>query len=91
MGRLIIDGLTVLEDRAQSSNISWNVSGPLYVGGVPPGRAQNNIQVWHKRTLGAAVKANGVKYMWESFSVSYDIIRNPWKRMKSLSKECGTG
>ncbi|XP_059212567.1 laminin subunit alpha-4 [Centropristis striata] len=44
MGRLIIDGLTVLEDRAQGSNASWQVSSPLYVGGVPPGRAQKNIQ-----------------------------------------------
>jgi len=46
MGRLIIDGLTVLEDRAQGSNVSWHVSSPLFVGGVPPGRAQKNIQVW---------------------------------------------
>ncbi|KAM7367556.1 hypothetical protein PAMP_013845 [Pampus punctatissimus] len=44
MGRLIIDGLTVLEDRARGSNVSWHVSSPLYVGGVPPGRAQKNIQ-----------------------------------------------
>ncbi|KAF7645862.1 hypothetical protein LDENG_00196930 [Lucifuga dentata] len=44
MGRLIIDGLTVLEDRAQGSNVSWHVSAPIYVGGVPPGRAQKNIQ-----------------------------------------------
>lgn len=46
MGRLIIDGLTVLEDRAQGGNISWHVSSPLYVGGVPPEKAQKNIQVW---------------------------------------------
>lgn len=45
MGRLIIDGLTVLEDRAPGSNVSWHVSSPLYVGGVPPERAQKNIQV----------------------------------------------
>ncbi|XP_071755332.2 laminin subunit alpha-4 [Centroberyx gerrardi] len=44
MGRLIIDGLTVLEDRAPGSNLSWHISSPLYVGGVPPGRAQKNIQ-----------------------------------------------
>lgn len=48
MGRLIIDGLTVLEDRAQGSNVSWHVSSPIYVGGVPPGRAQTNVQVWLK-------------------------------------------
>uniref|UniRef100_A0A8C8FQT7 Laminin, alpha 4 n=1 Tax=Oncorhynchus tshawytscha TaxID=74940 RepID=A0A8C8FQT7_ONCTS len=44
LGRLVIDGLTVLEDRAQGSNISWHVSSQLYLGGVPPGRAQRNIQ-----------------------------------------------
>uniref|UniRef100_A0A8K9XME4 Laminin, alpha 4 n=1 Tax=Oncorhynchus mykiss TaxID=8022 RepID=A0A8K9XME4_ONCMY len=42
LGRLIIDGLTLLEDRAQGSNVSWHVSSTLYVGGVPPGRAQNS-------------------------------------------------
>nr|XP_019947151.1 PREDICTED: laminin subunit alpha-4 [Paralichthys olivaceus] len=44
MGRLIIDGLTVMEDRVQESNISWHVNSPLYVGGVPPGRALKNVQ-----------------------------------------------
>uniref|UniRef100_A0A8C4EP50 Laminin, alpha 4 n=1 Tax=Dicentrarchus labrax TaxID=13489 RepID=A0A8C4EP50_DICLA len=44
MGRLIIDGLTVLEERAQGSNISWHVNSPIYVGGVPPGAAQRNVQ-----------------------------------------------
>ncbi|XP_073348955.1 laminin subunit alpha-4 [Pagrus major] len=44
MGRLIIDGLTVLEDKAQGSNASWHVSRPIFVGGVPPGRALKNVQ-----------------------------------------------
>uniref|UniRef100_A0A4W5NB18 Laminin, alpha 4 n=1 Tax=Hucho hucho TaxID=62062 RepID=A0A4W5NB18_9TELE len=44
LGRLVIDGLTVLEDRAEGSNISWHVSSHLYLGGVPPGRAQKNVQ-----------------------------------------------
>ncbi|KAJ8385950.1 hypothetical protein AAFF_G00179120, partial [Aldrovandia affinis] len=44
VGRLIIDGLKVLEDRAHGANTSWHVSSPLYVGGVPPGKAQRNIQ-----------------------------------------------
>uniref|UniRef100_A0A674D4A9 Laminin subunit alpha-4-like n=1 Tax=Salmo trutta TaxID=8032 RepID=A0A674D4A9_SALTR len=44
LGRLIIDGLTLLEDRAQGSNVSWHISSTLYVGGVPPGRAQD---VWN--------------------------------------------
>lgn len=69
MGRLIIDGLTVLEDRAQGSNVSWHVSSPLYVGGVPPGNAQKNIQVW------------GTVYMWMRFNIKnsnfYSVIYNP--------------
>uniref|UniRef100_A0AAQ4PY47 Laminin, alpha 4 n=1 Tax=Gasterosteus aculeatus aculeatus TaxID=481459 RepID=A0AAQ4PY47_GASAC len=44
IGRLIIDGLTLLQDRVQEGNISWNVTSPFYVGGVPPDRAQKNIQ-----------------------------------------------
>ncbi|KAK2856644.1 hypothetical protein Q5P01_005379 [Channa striata] len=44
MGKLIVDGLAVLQDRTQESNSSWVVSSPLYVGGVPPRRAQKNIQ-----------------------------------------------
>uniref|UniRef100_A0A665WGA9 Laminin, alpha 4 n=1 Tax=Echeneis naucrates TaxID=173247 RepID=A0A665WGA9_ECHNA len=43
-GRLIIDWLSVLEDGIPESNNSWHVSSPLYIGGVPPGRAQKNIQ-----------------------------------------------
>ncbi|XP_023665992.1 laminin subunit alpha-4 [Paramormyrops kingsleyae] len=44
VGRLVIDGLTVLEDRAPVFTGSWHVSAPLYVGGTPPGRARKNIQ-----------------------------------------------
>lgn len=44
-GQLIIDGLNT---STQGSNVSWHVSSPIYVGGVPPGRAQRNIQVWDK-------------------------------------------
>lgn len=44
VGRLIVDGLTMLEDSVQGNNVSWHISGPLYVGGVPAGRAQKNIQ-----------------------------------------------
>ncbi|KAL0163817.1 hypothetical protein M9458_039570, partial [Cirrhinus mrigala] len=44
IGRLIIDGLTVLEDRASGGNISLLVQDPLYVGGVPPDQTMKNIQ-----------------------------------------------
>ncbi|KAM9778530.1 laminin subunit alpha-4 [Syngnathus typhle] len=44
MGKLIIDGLTVMEDRVMGKVVPWHVSSPLYFGGVPPKRAQKNIQ-----------------------------------------------
>ncbi|XP_054900576.1 laminin subunit alpha-4 [Poeciliopsis prolifica] len=44
MGRLIIDRLTEFEDVAQANNVAWRVSDFLFVGGVPPGKAQRNIQ-----------------------------------------------
>lgn len=47
-GQLIIDGLTVLEERIQQGHASLKVSAPLYVGGVPAGTAQKNIQVGKK-------------------------------------------
>ncbi|KAJ0026741.1 hypothetical protein NQD34_017741 [Periophthalmus magnuspinnatus] len=46
LGRLIIDGLTLLETRApkdRGTNSSSQLQGPLYVGGVPPGKAQRNV------------------------------------------------
>jgi len=52
MGKLIIDGLKVLEDRAQGNNVSWHISSPLFIGGVPPGRAQKNIQVHGQEKAG---------------------------------------
>ncbi|XP_041831758.1 laminin subunit alpha-4 isoform X2 [Melanotaenia boesemani] len=44
IGKLIIDGLTALEDSAVGSNTPWPVSQPIFIGGVPPGRAHRNIQ-----------------------------------------------
>ncbi|XP_077409617.1 laminin subunit alpha-4 isoform X2 [Vanacampus margaritifer] len=44
MGKLIIDGLTVLEDRVRGKIVPWHVSSPLYFGGVPPKRVPKNIQ-----------------------------------------------
>ncbi|CAG5950513.1 unnamed protein product [Menidia menidia] len=45
MGKMIIDGLKVLEDRAEEDSFSWHTSTPIFIGGVPPGRGQKNIQV----------------------------------------------
>uniref|UniRef100_A0A8C4WNR3 Laminin subunit alpha-4 n=1 Tax=Gopherus evgoodei TaxID=1825980 RepID=A0A8C4WNR3_9SAUR len=44
-GRLIIDGLRVLEESLPSVDNTWQVSGPLYIGGVAPGKAVKNIQI----------------------------------------------
>ncbi|XP_072296549.1 laminin subunit alpha-4 [Eucyclogobius newberryi] len=45
LGRLIIDGLTLLETRAPKNRDtgSLQLHGPLYVGGVPTGKAQRNV------------------------------------------------
>lgn len=49
---MIIDGLAALEDRVQhAGDVNWHVSSPAYVGGVPPGRAQKNIQVGMKSAV----------------------------------------
>uniref|UniRef100_A0A8C0JB68 Laminin subunit alpha 4 n=1 Tax=Chelonoidis abingdonii TaxID=106734 RepID=A0A8C0JB68_CHEAB len=44
-GRFIIDGLRVLEESLPSVDNTWQVSGPLYIGGVAPGKAVKNIQI----------------------------------------------
>ncbi|XP_074846818.1 laminin subunit alpha-4 [Carettochelys insculpta] len=44
-GRLIIDGLRVLEESLPSVDNTWHVNGPLYIGGVAPGKAVKNIQI----------------------------------------------
>nr|XP_006123285.1 laminin subunit alpha-4 [Pelodiscus sinensis] len=44
-GRLIIDGLRVLEESLPSVNNTWQVNGPIYIGGVAPGKAVKNIQI----------------------------------------------
>lgn len=43
-GRLVIDGLIVQEESLSTTNTDWHVTGPLYVGGVRPNKAQKNIQ-----------------------------------------------
>uniref|UniRef100_A0A8C7WEV2 Laminin, alpha 4 n=1 Tax=Oncorhynchus mykiss TaxID=8022 RepID=A0A8C7WEV2_ONCMY len=66
LGRLVIDGLTVLEDRAQGSNVSWHVSSQLYLGGVPPGRAQRNIQRNSAYSFTGCVKNLQLNGQWMS-------------------------
>nr|XP_056712346.1 laminin subunit alpha-4 [Euleptes europaea] len=44
-GRLVIDGLRVLEENLPSFDNAWQVTAPFYVGGVAPGKAAKNIQI----------------------------------------------
>ncbi|KFV85202.1 Laminin subunit alpha-4 [Struthio camelus australis] len=45
IGRLIIDGLRVLEESFSGRANTWQVTEPLYIGGVSPGKAVKNIQI----------------------------------------------
>ncbi|NWW95019.1 LAMA4 protein, partial [Rhynochetos jubatus] len=44
-GRLTIDGLRVLEEPFSGNANTWQVTEPLYIGGVAPGKAVKNIQI----------------------------------------------
>ncbi|XP_077018813.1 laminin subunit alpha-4 isoform X2 [Tamandua tetradactyla] len=44
-GRMIIDGLRVLEESLPPAAAAWKIKGPIYLGGVAPGRAVKNVQI----------------------------------------------
>ena len=44
-GRMIIDGLRILEESLPPAGADWKIRGPIYLGGVAPGRAVKNVQV----------------------------------------------
>ncbi|XP_004673841.1 PREDICTED: laminin subunit alpha-4 isoform X2 [Condylura cristata] len=44
-GRLVIDGLRVLEESLPPTGAAWKIKGPIYLGGVAPGRAVKNVQI----------------------------------------------
>ncbi|XP_065744712.1 laminin subunit alpha-4 [Phocoena phocoena] len=44
-GRLIIDGLRVLEESLPPTGATWKIKGPIYLGGVAPGKAVKNVQI----------------------------------------------
>lgn len=44
-GRLVIDGLRVLEESLPPTEATWKIKGPIYLGGVAPGKAVKNVQV----------------------------------------------
>uniref|UniRef100_A0A8C1UA34 Laminin, alpha 4 n=1 Tax=Cyprinus carpio TaxID=7962 RepID=A0A8C1UA34_CYPCA len=64
IGRLIIDGLTVLEDRAPGANISLLVQDPLYVGGVPSDQAIKNIQKMSVSGFSGCVRSLQLNGRW---------------------------
>lgn len=44
-GRLVIDGLRVLEESLPPTEATWKIKGPIYLGGVAPGKAVKNVQI----------------------------------------------
>ncbi|XP_006879090.1 PREDICTED: laminin subunit alpha-4-like isoform X2 [Elephantulus edwardii] len=44
-GRLIIDGLRVLEESLPPTEEAWKITSPIYLGGVAPGKAVKNVQI----------------------------------------------
>lgn len=80
VGRLIVDGLTMLEDSVQGNNVSWHISSPLYVGGVPAGRAQKNIQVQVK-----ICHVKNSRKKWDNWNLIEDFIYSPM----FVRKMCG--
>ncbi|XP_064216839.1 laminin subunit alpha-4 isoform X3 [Aotus nancymaae] len=44
-GRLVIDGLRVLEESLPPTGATWKIKGPIYLGGVAPGKAVKNVQI----------------------------------------------
>ncbi|XP_053566849.1 laminin subunit alpha-4 [Bombina bombina] len=44
-GRLIINGLRVIEDSLPATDEMWDVEEPIYLGGVSPGKAVKNVQI----------------------------------------------
>ncbi|XP_069582255.1 laminin subunit alpha-4 [Ranitomeya imitator] len=44
-GKLVIDGLRVIEERLPEDHAVWNVKAPLYIGGVAPEKAMKNVQI----------------------------------------------
>ncbi|XP_076872800.1 laminin subunit alpha-4 isoform X2 [Brachyhypopomus gauderio] len=44
LGRLIVDGVAVVEQKLPNTTTFLQLQDPVYVGGVPPGHAQKNIQ-----------------------------------------------
>ncbi|KAM9316646.1 laminin subunit alpha-4 [Gastrophryne carolinensis] len=44
-GKLVIDGLRVLQASLPATGPAWRVEEPLYVGGVAPERAMKNVEI----------------------------------------------
>ncbi|XP_033846748.1 laminin subunit alpha-4 [Periophthalmus magnuspinnatus] len=77
LGRLIIDGLTLLETRApkdRGTNSSSQLQGPLYVGGVPPGKAQRNVPTSSLHSIPGCLKNLQLDGEWLPAPDSFGVV-----------------
>ncbi|XP_041043712.1 laminin subunit alpha-4 [Carcharodon carcharias] len=65
-GRLIIDGLHILENSLRSPVYPWHVNEPFYVGGVPLGKAVKNIQIKSVQSFNGCLQNFQLNGQWIS-------------------------
>ncbi|KAF5919960.1 hypothetical protein HPG69_014326 [Diceros bicornis minor] len=73
-GRLVIDGLRVLEESLPPTRAAWKIKGPIYLGGVAPGRAVKNVQVIVKVN-------NGIRDFSTSVTPKQSLCDGRWHRI----------
>ncbi|KAI4885445.1 hypothetical protein NFI96_026270 [Prochilodus magdalenae] len=66
LGRLVVDGVSVVEEKLPNTNFSLLLHDPLYVGGVPPGRAQKHIPKTVVSSVSGCVRGLQVNGRWIS-------------------------
>ncbi|XP_069463956.1 laminin subunit alpha-4 isoform X2 [Ambystoma mexicanum] len=74
-GRMIIDGLRVVEGSLPAVDTTWQVTDPIYLGGVAPGKAVRHLQVTSANSFNgclSTLKLNGrpVRAASQAFSVT---------------------
>ncbi|XP_036438439.1 laminin subunit alpha-4 isoform X1 [Colossoma macropomum] len=66
VGRMVVDGVSVVEEKLPNRNISLLLQDPLYVGGVPPGRAQKHIPKSSVSSFSGCVRGLQLNGRWIS-------------------------